>query len=86
MNVPDWSIVATWWLAAVVAAIGLAAVVAWYFRQVARRRLRPPGFVLIAVAIHVFLVVGSFYVYLDPGRSPKSSDSSAGSSSAGGCR
>ena len=59
-----------WWLATVVIALALAGVVAWYFRQVSRRRC-PPGFFLIAVVIHVFLVVGSFYVYLDPGAVPQ---------------
>jgi len=54
-----------------VIAIALAGVVAWYSRQVARRRLRPPAFFLVAVVIHAFLVLGSFYVHLDPGAVPK---------------
>ena len=66
-----WPVGVVWWLATVFIALVLAVVVAWYYRQVSRRRLRPPGFFLIAVVIHVFLVVGSFYVYLDPGVAPQ---------------
>ncbi len=43
MNAPGWRTDVVWWLATVVIALALAGVVAWYFRQVSRRRLRRRG-------------------------------------------
>ena len=71
MNAPNWSVDVAWWLAGVIAALALAGVAAWCFRRVTHRRLRLPGYFLVAVAVHVFLVFGSFYVYLDPGVVPQ---------------
>ena len=58
------------WLVTAGLSLALAAGLVWYVRQVWRRRLRPPGYFLTALVIHVLLVVGSFYVYLDPGAAP----------------
>jgi hypothetical protein len=60
-----------WWLASAGIALALAGVLAWYMRQVWRRRLPPPGFFVLALLIHLVLVAGSFYIYLDPAAAPQ---------------
>jgi len=60
-----------WWLATVGLSATLFLAVVWYVRQVWRRRLPAPGFFLTALLFHLFLVIGSFYIYLDPAAAPQ---------------
>jgi hypothetical protein len=67
-----WTLAAVlrWLLTAgLVATLVLA--LAWYIRQVYRRRLPAPGFFVPALVIHLLLVIGSFYIYLDPAAAPQ---------------
>jgi hypothetical protein len=68
VNLFTWIAPWLWWsLLAVGFTASLAGVLAWYLREVSQRRLPAPRFFLIALAVHVLLATGSFYVYLDNG-------------------
>jgi hypothetical protein len=71
MDLPVTYVRILWWLASAGVSLALAGALAWYLRQVWRRRLPAPGFFLTALLIHLFLVVGSFYIYLDPAAAPQ---------------
>jgi len=52
-----------WWLAALLLTLAFLAALLWYLREVSLRRLPVPGFLLIALLVHVLMGLSSFYVY-----------------------
>jgi len=52
-----------WWVVLSLLTLLLLAALIWYLREVSLRRLPIPGFVLTALLVHIFLGLGSFYVY-----------------------
>lgn len=52
-----------WWLTLLALLAALLAALWWFFRNVSLRRAQIPGYLLVAILLHLFLGVGSFFVY-----------------------
>ena len=53
-----------WWILLALLIAALLAALVWYVRQVSLRRAPVPGFLLIALLVHMFLASGMFFVGL----------------------
>jgi len=54
-----------WWIGLVLLVAGLLAGLAWYLRRMSFQRASVPVFFVWALAIHLILGAGSFYIYFD---------------------
>ncbi|MCP4814735.1 MAG: hypothetical protein GY888_19685, partial [Planctomycetaceae bacterium] len=54
-----------WWIGLVLLVAGLIAGLAWYLRRMSFQRASVPVFFVWALAIHLVLGAGSFYIYFD---------------------
>jgi hypothetical protein len=54
-----------WWIGLALLAVGLVAGLTWYLRRVSLPRATVPVFFVWALAIHLMLGAGSFYIYFD---------------------
>jgi hypothetical protein len=54
-----------WWIGLVLLVVGLIAALAWYLRRMSFQRASVPVFFVWALALHLILGAGSFYIYFD---------------------